>query len=60
MNRFTHQNARQFLFGLDNANFLAIFDNIATGYSLPMRKALLSTTTKPCRASMSSNLKMSF
>jgi arginine utilization regulatory protein len=31
MNRFTHQNARQFLFGLDNANFLAIFDEYSDG-----------------------------
>jgi arginine utilization regulatory protein len=31
MNRFTHQNARQFLFGLDNANFLAIFDEYCDG-----------------------------
>ncbi|MDT8379269.1 MAG: sigma 54-interacting transcriptional regulator [Desulfotignum sp.] len=31
MNRYTHQNARQFLFGLDNANFLAIFDEHCDG-----------------------------
>ena len=31
MNRYTHQNARQFLFGLDNANFLAIFDEYSDG-----------------------------
>ncbi len=31
MNQFTHQNARQFLFGLDNANFLGVFDEYCDG-----------------------------
>lgn len=31
MNRLSHQNARKFLFGLDNANFLAIFDEYSDG-----------------------------
>ncbi|HKL01178.1 MAG TPA: sigma 54-interacting transcriptional regulator [Desulfotignum sp.] len=31
MNHLSHQNARKFLFGLDNANFLAIFDEYSDG-----------------------------
>lgn len=31
MNRLSHQNARRFLSGLDNANFLAIFDEYSDG-----------------------------
>ncbi len=31
MKRYTHHNARQFLFGLDNANFLSIFDEYSDG-----------------------------
>ena len=41
MNRLSLQNARQFLFGLDNANFLAIFDEYSDGVMITNADGIL-------------------
>ncbi|MFN2436474.1 MAG: PAS domain-containing protein, partial [Desulfotignum sp.] len=41
MTRLSHKNAQKFLFGLDNANFLAIFDEYSDGVLITNRDGII-------------------
>ena len=41
MHRLSHKNAREFLFGLDNANFLAIFDEYSDGVLIANKDGII-------------------
>ncbi len=60
MKRYTHHNARQFLFGLDNANFLSIFDEYSDGVLITNVDGIIVYYNKAMSRIDELNPKMSF